>query len=117
MPLGRRTVAVIAALGAILVPSTVQAAESPEFFKLGAGTRALDLATGPDGNVWFGGVSDHVYSAQSVVGRVSPTGDVSEFPFDEPGPAYLAAGVRGIAFGPDGGLWFTEGRGLKIGRL
>jgi streptogramin lyase len=63
------------------------------------------IAAGPDGNLWF--------TMGSLIGRISPTGDVTRFPLSK-----LSAGP-GIVAGPDGSLWFTgsDTSGSKIGRI
>src|SRR5207302_9570240 len=38
----------------------------------------------------------------SQIGRITPTGAITEFPLPRPGQPY------GITVGPDGNLWFTE---------
>ncbi len=43
------------------------------------------------------------------IGRISPSGTITEFPV----PNLLSE----IAAGPDGNLWFTEDSGNKIGRI
>jgi streptogramin lyase len=59
------------------------------------------LVRGPDGNIWF---EDITYG---VIGRITPTGAVTEFPM----PVQLAAGANSIAAGPDGNLWATANGG------
>jgi streptogramin lyase len=65
------------------------------------------IAAGPDGNLWF---------TQNVggIGRITPTGDITEFAIPSPN-----SGPLGIAAGPDANLWFTQntdpGRIAKIG--
>src|SRR5438094_4369341 len=63
------------------------------------------ITAGPDGNLWF------TEEAGNKIGRISPTGAISEFP--------LAVGAMpgGIVVGPDGNLWFTERGANKIGRI
>src|SRR5258708_1766324 len=63
----------------------------------------LDITTGPDGNLWF------TEEFKQHVGRITPSGVVTEF----------SAGQDeniGITAGPDGNLWFTE-FGDQIGRI
>ena len=76
-------------------------------FALG-NTGAGDIATGPDGNIWYADFSAH------AVGRLNPTtGKVDLFPTPSGGqPLYL---IRG----PDGNMWFTEPQsaGKFIGRI
>jgi hypothetical protein len=65
--------------------------------------RPVGITGGPDGNLWF--------TAEGTVGRMTPTGDLTEFD--------LASGSRGFASittGPDGRLWFLEGEEW-IGRI
>ncbi|MGE0066381.1 MAG: hypothetical protein AB7T48_03415 [Solirubrobacterales bacterium] len=79
-------------------------------FALGAGTRALGLAAGADGRVWFVG---HDYAlSNDVVGSVSPSGEVREF--DLPGRAFDSAAE--IAAGVDDSLWFSDPYANAIGR-
>jgi streptogramin lyase len=60
------------------------------------------IVAGRDGKLWF--------SENGSIGRITPQGAVKEFP--------LSAGVsiNGLAAGPDGNIWFTDGAG-KVGRL
>jgi virginiamycin B lyase len=59
-------------------------------------TNVFDLTAGPDGNVWFTDIQT------SSIGRITPTGVVTEFPLPAPD-----SGPFMIATGPDGNLWFT----------
>jgi virginiamycin B lyase len=103
----RCAVAVLAVLALAAVAPAGAAA-------LGPAVRAHDLTAGPDGNIWFIGGAPFSDSLE-VVGRVTPTGEVMEFP--------LGAGDRAtpsrpsIVSGPDGNLWFAEGRASKVGRV
>jgi len=56
-----------------------------------SGSRPWDIATGSDGNLWF------TEFAGSHIGRITPSGTVTEFP-------YNGSTTYGIAAGPDGGL-------------
>jgi streptogramin lyase len=65
------------------------------------------ITAGPDGNVWF------TEPVTGVVGRITPAGQVTEFPTPVRNPG-------GITAGPDGNLWFTGGSLLNdpsIGRI
>src|SRR4249920_2647746 len=66
----------------------------------------LEIARGPDGNLWFTEIEGN------RIGRITPLGVVTEF------SAGMSAGALpiGIAAGPDGNLWFTELVG-RIGRI
>jgi virginiamycin B lyase len=62
------------------------------------------ITAGPDGNIWF--------TEGNGIGRITPSGTITEFPL--PG-----IGGTKITAGPDGALWFTdisENTG-KIGRI
>jgi streptogramin lyase len=75
------------------------------------GTGSLGITSGPDGNLWFTEPDDN------KIGRMSPTGVVTEFPLPTyPVPTYGTYPV-GITSGPDGNLWFTEYAGNRIGRI
>jgi len=64
-----------------------------------------EIAPGPDGNLWF------TESDGNKIGRVTVTGNITEFPL--PSPSVVP---QGITAGPDGNMWFTELAG-KIGRI
>ena len=67
------------------------------------------ITIGSDGNLWLGVLLNQ---GGSNVVRVTPTGQITEFPL--PGPADA---VLDIVAGPDGALWFTEEAANKIGRI
>jgi streptogramin lyase len=52
------------------------------------------IAAGPDGNLWF------TLPHQNKVGRISPSGDITE--------VLGITGPMGITAGPDGNLWITQ---------
>ncbi len=56
------------------------------------------IAKGPDGNVWF--------TAQHYVGKVTPTGEISEYLTSVFSPSV------DIASGADGNMWFTNGEAV-----
>jgi hypothetical protein len=56
----------------------------------------LGITGGPDGNVWF------TEPITGAVGRITPAGQVTEFPTPVNDPIAITAG-------PDGNLWFTGG--------
>jgi streptogramin lyase len=67
----------------------------------------LGITAGPDGNVWF------TEPITGVIGRISPAGQVTEYPTSVSNPGAITAG-------PDGNLWFTSGSLLNdpsIGRI
>jgi hypothetical protein len=74
-----------------------------------AGFEIANLTEGPDGNVWFvaevGLSTDGVFNQQVMIGSMTPSGQVTEFPLI-PVKAGLSAYGDGIVSGPDGDLWF-----------
>ena len=65
-----------------------------------------DIATGPDGNVWFG----EFYSA---IARVTPAGVMKEFTL----PGAPNSSASGVVAGPDGNVWVTDYNRGMIGRI
>ena len=61
------------------------------------------VATGADGNLWFG------QQNVSEVGYVTPAGVIQEFP--------ISGGISAICAGSDGNIWFSEFSTDKIGRV
>jgi len=70
------------------------------------GAEPFDIAAGPGGSMWF--TEFH----GDKIGRISPSGAITEFRVPTPG-----AGPYEIAAGPGGSMWFTEYRTTKIGRV
>jgi streptogramin lyase len=64
------------------------------------------ITVGPDGNVWFT-EADPV----NGIGRLTPSGTLTEFPLGSPSNA------NSIVAGPDGNLWFTEWDTMRVGRM
>lgn len=64
------------------------------------------IATGPDGNIWF------VDSYCNAIGVMTPQGQVTKFTLPSP-----SSRPSDITTGPDGALWFTEQWGGRIGRI
>jgi virginiamycin B lyase len=65
-------------------------------------SRNVAITAGPDGNLWY-----TVTVNQNVVGRITHSGGITEFPLDDPaGWSYHSP--SGITAGPDGNLWFAE---------
>jgi streptogramin lyase len=61
---------------------------------------------GPDGNLWF------TEANADKIGRITPSGGVTEFAIPTPGSSPLS-----IVVGSDGNLWFTEVNAFQIGRI
>ena len=85
-------------------------------FPLPVASSPQGIAAGPDGNLWFTefGSTPAPYSTLggNNIGRITPTGTITEFPIPEPRSEPLD-----ITAGPDGNLWFTESFGNRIGRI
>jgi streptogramin lyase len=83
----------------------------------GQDSGAGDIAVGPDGNLWFTWVTldpaQPLATASHSVGRITPSGTITEFPVSAGG----GWPPGGIAAGPDGNLWFARGHANAIGRL
>ena len=80
------------------------------------------VAAGPDGSVWFTKAGFNFKTNVGflgVIGRVTPSGRVSEFPQCAPvgphSPPIFAGG--GLTAGPDGNVWFGVGALDRIGRI
>ncbi len=88
-------------------------------FNSGAAHRPRWMTLGPDGNVWYtAGVAGLKKAGEeyesSAIGRITPTGQVSEF------TAGLSTKplLEQIATGPNGDLWFVnDGSPYAIGRI
>ena len=76
-----------------------------EFFAPTQPTKPSMLTEGPDGNVWY------TDSSVTKIGKVTPSGEVSEF---SPG---LTGVALSITSGPESKLWFTEKAAKKIGSI
>jgi len=65
----------------------------------------LDIAAGPDGNLWF------TEAFVNQIGRITTRGVITEYP--------LPAGGSPVAIsqGPDGNIWFTDRGVNSIGRI
>lgn len=98
--------------------SSVAAAPTPvggtTLYPLSTPAHALAMTFGPDGNLWFAGVK-YGSESGSELGRVGPTGQVTEFPLPATKSYYY--GARSITKGSDGALWFTDQRSNTVGRI
>lgn len=69
------------------------------------GSWLTDITSGPDGNLWFTEFTGAYFTSPTGrVGRITPSGYVSEF-FDG---LLRTSSPYMIASGPDGNIWFTE---------
>jgi streptogramin lyase len=69
------------------------------------GSTPQGIAVGLDGNLWF-----TEFAGGSKIGRITPTGTITEFPGLSSAPFWITSG-------PDGNLWFTETGAYKIGTM
>jgi len=86
-----------AAMLVVTVAGSAFAAE-PQRFKVPAGSHPHDVATGPNGAVW--------YTAQATgkLGILDPkTGEIAEIPLGR------GSAPHGVIEGPDGAAWITDG--------
>jgi streptogramin lyase len=104
-------VAILAALCAAAAPAA--GAATPAVVHLPEGTAAEALAVGPGGDLWFAGVRRGP-DAANVVGRISATGAVDEYPVPNSGST---PGVGGLTLGPEGDMWFTQPAANRIERV
>jgi virginiamycin B lyase len=82
----------------------------------GNASRAEDITVGPDGNLWFTwseGSSTVGPPLSRSIGRITPSGSITQFPLGSD-PSFASAGITA---GPDGNLWFTEPGANSIGRI
>jgi streptogramin lyase len=90
----------------------VRAPNTVTFFALPPHVAPGTLTVGPDHNLWFSErVSTDPFKTTGQIGRITPTGSVTEFP-----PPPGAPIPFGIVTGPDHNLWFNSSSG-QIGRI
>jgi hypothetical protein len=65
-----------------------------------------DIKVGFDGNLWFS------ESETNKIGRITPSGQITEFPIPTPNSS-----PQGLTRGPDGNVWFTEFNANGIGSI
>jgi len=80
-------------------------------------TLASWLTLGPDGCLWF------LESQGNKVGRVTPAGEITEFPipsgkqFDFFNHPFRSSQPTGLIVGPDRALWFAESATARVARI
>jgi streptogramin lyase len=62
-----------------------------------------DIILGPDGDLWFTDSTFYYENLNSAIGRVTPSGTITEFEMPE-----AVSTPAEIIDGPDGNLWFTD---------
>jgi virginiamycin B lyase len=79
------------------------------------GDSLSSITTGPDGNLWFA-----EFNPPGRIGRITPTGTVTEMAVFGVTPGFTDGNVQTITAGPDGNLWFTKpfnGDNGRVGRI
>jgi streptogramin lyase len=61
------------------------------------------IVTGPDGNVWYTDSTFFYEGRNSAIGRITPSGTLTEFEM----PEAVSTPLK-LIVGPDGNLWFTD---------
>jgi streptogramin lyase len=81
---------------------------------------ALSITRGPDGNLWFTNNTRSIGAGvgvglgpPSAIGRITPSGKITEF---SAGLQFFSRPLAIVA-GPDGNLWFTDFDESAIGRI
>jgi len=67
----------------------------------------ISIVAGPDGNLYFG-------ETTPVVGRITPQGVVTEYPFTASEGTFP---ILSLAVGPDGNIWFANNSHSQVGVL
>jgi streptogramin lyase len=73
--------------------------------------RPEGIVLGPEGDFWFTSYYSGDTSEVSTIGKITPTGVITEYALPE------NAEPAGIAAGPDGNLWYTDAGTNKIGKI
>jgi streptogramin lyase len=100
------TVLVGVAVGLAPPPATALTPSRAMLTEYDASLSPSHIVAGPDGNMWF------TSSADSRIGRITPTGEVTLYITPTVGSMPI-----GIDAGADGNLWFVEALAGKIGRI
>lgn len=74
------------------------------------------IVVGQDGNLWFteqgsvgaNGCCEPMFPAPGKIGRITPSGVITEFPTPTNSAGSNVTNPAGIAAGPDGNIWWTE---------
>src|SRR6266849_10306958 len=90
--------AALAASAVVINHAPAQAATLTEFAVPTFNSVPEGITLGPDGNLWF---TEFQAGGGHQIGRITPTGTITEFPGLTGAPFWIVTG-------PDGNLWFTE---------
>src|SRR5579883_1402047 len=113
----RNTISLLAFISCVMLLAACGSSTTNAFrlFSLpttcGGSCMPTGITTGPDGNLWF------TESAGNKIGRMTPSGQIQEFPLPTTCGSAAGCGPAGIASGPDGNLWFAEALGNRLGRI
>ena len=69
------------------------------------------ITAGPDGAMWF---TETTPTFHNTIGRITTSGDFSEYPLPDVGNLIVASG---IVAGPDGNIWFAQAGAQEIGSI
>jgi virginiamycin B lyase len=81
--------------------------KDPVFYKTGLTGQPITITAGPDGNLYFGEIT-------SVVGQITPSGVITEFPFPASEGSFP---VINVTVGPDKNIWFSNNVHSQVGKL
>jgi streptogramin lyase len=108
--------AMLLAAGAALASPALAAAITPTITEFSEGLLSPGpwaIAPGPEGNLWF-----VQYQTPGRIGKITPTGTITEVANGGEGGLTFNSGLTGIVTGPDGNLWFSEQNNPgKIGKV
>ncbi|MDQ6643101.1 MAG: hypothetical protein M3Y76_01455 [Chloroflexota bacterium] len=96
--------------------STIKGAFS--FFTLPTtGSNLAAITSGSDGNIWFTEVTGTSNGPVGKIGRITPSGTITEFALPTGNPNGIMGVPIDITAGPDGYLWFSDAGNNAIGRI
>jgi streptogramin lyase len=79
------------------------------------GLNPAGIVSGADGNLWFAEDGAHLDPVMWHIGRITPSGQIMEFPVPSSEPLAVPWDVTS---GPDGAIWFTDiSDAGRIGRI
>lgn len=90
------------------VPTTVAHAATSVFPVPTSNAGLGRITTAPDGNMWF------MMADVGKVGRITPSGQINEYPLPATTTGAVDSSVYGLDVAPDGKVWVTYDYGRKI---
>lgn len=86
------------------VATAVVQTKASRFTEYSAAATTLQIAEGPDGNLWF-------VESNGKIAKITTSGAVTEYALP------VGSEVQGIVAGPDGNVWFTNSSYNKIDKV